>query len=450
MKAAVLLAEDDAIIREGMATALRQDEFDVRAVPNGTEALRSFLDSPPDVVVADIKMPGMNGIELLERIRAADPEAIFILMTAYGSINSAVEAMRKGAYDYLTKPMDLDRLTLLIRKALNTRDLRRENVELHRQLGERFALRNIIGTTPSMLRLLTAVEQVAATEASVLIRGESGTGKELIAQALHHSGSRAKGAFVAFNCAALPENLMEDELFGHERGSFTGADRRRIGRFESADRGTLFLDEIGDVTLPVQAKLLRVLEERSFQRVGGGETVRVDVRLIAATNKDLERLVKDGAFREDLYYRIKVVTVQVPALRERPEDIPLLVTHFLHECGQRHGKKVGGVTRTVMRILTTYPWPGNVRELRNCVEEMVVLATDEMLTEKDLPSAFSNFDLSRQTFSVQAGTPLSEIERRVILHTLQLVSGNKRKAAEMLGIGIATLYRKIQEYRIHQ
>ncbi len=446
MRTTVLLAEDDPVIREGIAAALRQDQFEVRAVANGNQALRALLDEPADVVVADVKMPGLDGVGLLDQVRAAHPETIFILVTAFGSIDSAVEAVKKGAYDYLTKPIHVDRLSLLIRKALRARDLGRENEELRRQLRERYSPRNIVGRSPRMLALLGAVEQVAATDATVLIHGESGTGKELIAQALHYAGKRAAGPFVGVSCAALPESLLEDELFGHERGAFTGADRRKPGRFELAHGGTLFLDEIGDVSPAMQAKLLRVLEERSFQRVGGTETVRADVRLVAATNKDLEKLVAQGAFRADLYYRIKVVTLRVPPLRERAEDIPLLANHFLLLFTDQHNKTIKGVDSSAMRIFTGYPWPGNVRELRNCIEEMIVLAKGEVLTEEDLPAPLAGFDLSRNAFTIQAGTPLSEIERRAILHTLHLVSGNKRKAADLLGIGVATLYRKMEEY----
>jgi DNA-binding NtrC family response regulator len=446
MRATVLLAEDDTVIREGIASALQQDQFEVRAVANGTEALRAFLDDPTDVVVSDVKMPGLGGIALLDQVRAAQPDTIFILVTAFGSIDAAVEAVKKGAHDYLTKPIHLDRLTLLIKKALRTRDLGRENEELRRQLQERYSLRNIVGRSPRMLTLLAVVEQVAATDATVLIQGESGTGKELIAQALHHVGKRAAGPFVGVSCAALPETLLEDELFGHERGAFTGADRRKAGRFEQAHGGTLFLDEIGDVSPAMQAKLLRVLEERSFQRVGGTDTVRVDVRLVAATNKDLGKLVGASAFRADLYYRIKVVTLRLPPLRERSEDIPLLVNHFLLQLNQRHGKSIKGVEGPALRILSAFPWPGNVRELRNCVEEMVVLAKGDVLTEADLPAPLSGFDLSHHAFTIQAGTPLSEVERYAILHTLQFAAGNKRKAADLLDIGVATLYRKMEEY----
>ena len=446
MKATVLVAEDDAAIREGIAAALRQDQFEVRGAANGHDALRAFLDEPADVVVADVKMPGLDGVSLLEHVRAAQPETIFIIVTAFGSIDAAVEAIKKGAYDYLTKPIHVDRLSLLIGKALRARDLGRENQELRRQLGERSSFRNIVARSPRTLALLGVVEQVAATDATVLVRGESGTGKELLAQALHYAGKRAAGPFVGISCAALPETLLEDELFGHERGAFTGADRRRAGRFEQAHGGTLFLDEIGDVSPATQAKLLRVLEERSFQRVGGTETVRVDVRLIAATNKDLEELVARGGFRSDLYYRIKVVSLHVPALRERAEDIPLLVNHFLGLFSERHGKAIKGVDTSAMRSLTAYPWPGNVRELRNCVEEMVVLAREDVLTERDLPAPIAGFDVSRHAFTVQAGTPLSEVERKTILHTLHLAAGNKRKAAELLGIAVATLYRKMEEY----
>jgi two-component system, NtrC family, response regulator AtoC len=442
----VLIAEDDQVIREGIATALRRDHFEVRAVANGNEAVRALLDEPADVVVADLKMPGLNGLELLDRIHVTQPDTIFIIATAFGAIGSAVDAMKKGAYDYLTKPIQLDRLSLLIRKALQARDLRRENEALRRQLGERLSFQNIIGQSPGMLAVLSAVEQVAATDATVLIRGESGTGKELIAQAHHYAGKRATGPFVSVNCAGFAETLLEDELFGHERGAFTGADRRRAGRFESANGGTLFLDEIGDLSPTTQAKLLRVLEDRSFQRLGGSETLRVNVRLVAATNRDLEEMVTQGAFRVDLYYRIKVVSLRIPALRERADDIPLLVNYFLVRFSDQHGKAIKGVDSSAMRILTAYPWPGNVRELRNCMEEMVVLAKHDVLTEVDLPTALAGFDMSRHTYTVQAGIPLREVERRAILQTLHLVSGNKRKAAELLSIGPATLYRKMGEY----
>ena len=445
-KATVLVAEDDAAIREGIATALRQDRFEVRTAASGSEALRAFLDEPADVVVSDMKMPGLDGQALLEQVRAIQPDTIYIIVTAFGAIDSAVEAMRRGAYDFLTKPVHVDRLSLIIRKALQTRDLGRENEELRRQLGERTSLRNIVGRSPQMLSLLSTVQQVAASDATVLIQGESGTGKELVAQALHRTGKRVAGPFVGISCAALPETLLEDELFGHEKGAFTGADRRRAGCFELAHDGTLFLDEIGDVSLGTQAKLLRVLEERSFQRVGGAETIRVDVRLVAATNSDLEKHVAEGTFRPELYYRIKVVTLRVPPLRERLEDIPLLVNHFLVGLTKRHDKAIKGVDASAMRILTAYAWPGNVRELRNCVEEMVVLAKKDVLTEEDVPASLATFDSSGHAFTVQAGVPLSDIERQAILHTLNLVSGNKRKAAELLGIGAATLYRKMGEY----
>jgi DNA-binding NtrC family response regulator len=445
-KATVLVVEDDAAIREGIATALRQDRFEVRTATSGHDGLRAFLDEPADVVVSDMKMPGMNGQALLEEVRTIQPDTVYIIVTAFGAIETAVEAMRRGAYDFLTKPVHVDRLSLIIRKALQSRDLGRENEELRRQLGERTSLRNIVGRSPQMLSLLSTIQQVAASDATVLIQGESGTGKELVAQALHRTGKRVTGPFVGISCAALPDTLLEDELFGHEKGAFTGADRRRAGCFELAHDGTLFLDEIGDVSLGTQAKLLRVLEERSFQRVGGTETIRVNVRLVAATNSDLEKQVAAGTFRSELYYRIKVVTLRVPPLRERPEDIPLLVNHFLFGLTKRHDKDIKGVDPAAMRILSAYPWPGNVRELRNCVEEMMVLARKDVLTEEDVPASVTRVDASRHAFTIQAGVPLHEIERQAILHTLNLVAGNKRKAAELLGIGAATLYRKIEEY----
>lgn len=442
----ILLAEDDPSIRESLTKALRQDQFEVLAVSNGLDALRAFFDNPVDAIVADIKMPGMDGISLLGHVQASRPETIVILITAFGSIDSAVEAMKKGAYDYLTKPVSADRLTLLLRRALRARDLAQENEDLRKQIKERYSFRNIVGRSGRMLALIETLKQIAPTDATVLIRGESGTGKELIARALHYAGRRAAGPFVGVSCSAFSEGVLESELFGHEKGAFTGAYQRKKGRFELAHGGTLFLDEVGDLSLAAQAKLLRVLQEQEFERVGGTETIKVDIRLVAATNKDLEGMVEQGVFREDLYYRLKVVTITIPPFRDRAEDIPLLVSHFLSEFCEKYGKKVKGVEPAALHLLSLYPWPGNVRELRHVIEEMVLLAKGDLLSEKNLPPQLAGFDPSNYSFSVQVGTPLAEVEKRTILYTLKRVSGNKRRAAELLGIGVATLYRKLAEY----
>jgi DNA-binding NtrC family response regulator len=447
MMARILIVEDDQSTRESLAKALIQDGFEVLSAASAAQALRLLERQGAELVLSDIRMPGIDGLELLQHVRAAQPDIPVLLVTAYASVDSAVEAMKRGAYDYLTKPINLDRLSLLIGKALEQRRLVRENRELKGQLRERYGLRNIVGRSARMRALFTTIEQVAAGDATVLITGESGTGKELVARAIHAESKRADGPFVAVSCAALPENLQESELFGHERGAFTGAHQRKRGRFELAHRGTLFLDEIGDISLPTQAKLLRVLQERAFERVGGTETIKVDVRLIAATNKDLRELMDRGQFREDLYYRLNVVPLAVPPLRERVEDIPVLGTHFLARLNQESAQKVRGITPQALRLLCAYPWPGNVRELANCLESMVALAkSDEWLTERDLPPNVAGSDPSRARLDFPVGVRLDEIEKQTILRTLEAFHGNKRRTAEVLGIGLKTLYRKLEEF----
>ena len=445
--ARILIVEDDQTTRESLTKALTHEGFEAVPAASAAQALRLLEREEADIVLSDIRMPGMDGLELLQRARAVRPELPVILLTAYATVDSAVEAMKRGAYDYLTKPINLDKLILLIEKALEERRLVRENRELKAQLRERHGLANIVGRSARMKALFGAIEQVAPSDATVLITGESGTGKELVAHAIHQASKRAEGPFVAVSCAALPENLQESELFGHEKGAFTGAHQRTRGRFELAHRGSLFLDEIGDVTLTTQAKLLRVLQERAFERVGGTDTIKVDVRLIAATNKDLPGLLERRQFREDLFYRLNVIPLAVPPLRERVEDIPVLATNFLARFNQEYGKKVRGITSQALRLLCVYPWPGNVRELENCLQSMVALAkSDEWLTERDLPPNVAGYDSSRARLDLPIGVPLGEIEKQTILRTLEAFHGNKRKTAEVLGIGLKTLYRKLEEY----
>jgi DNA-binding NtrC family response regulator len=397
-------------------------------------------------VLTDLKMPGIDGISLLEQLRARSPETIVIILTAFGTVDVAVEAMKKGAYDFLTKPINLDKLDLLLQHALEARRLVRENRELKLRLRETSGLKHLLGQSAAMQRLREIVQQVAATDAAALILGETGTGKELVAHGIHYGSARADRSFVKVSCAALPEGLLESELFGHERGAFTGARERRKGRFELAHGGTLFLDEVGDMSPPTQAKLLRVLQEQEFERVGGSETVRVDVRLIAATNRDLEGLVAEGPFREDLYYRLNVVSIHVPPLRERAEDIPALTAHFLRTFADRWGKPVPEVTADALALLCRYSWPGNVRELQHVAESMLVFSKGGPITAADLPPAVRGGERSVEPGERGSSASLRELERQAIARTLVAPGGNKRKASEILGIGLKTLYRKIQEF----
>ncbi|MBI2218171.1 MAG: sigma-54-dependent Fis family transcriptional regulator [Candidatus Rokubacteria bacterium] len=442
----VLVAEDDARTREGLSRALTRAGYRTLAAADGAEALTILRNESVDILLTDLKMPGADGLAILERVRAEFPEIIVIILTAFGTVDVAVEAMKKGAYDFLTKPINLDKLELLLLHALEARRLVHENRELRLRLRETSGLKQLLGQSAPMQRLREAIQQVAATDAAVLILGETGTGKELVAQAIHYGGHRADRAFVKVSCAALPEGLLESELFGHERGAFTGARERRKGRFELAHGGTLFLDEVGDMSPPTQAKLLRVLQEREFERVGGTETLRIDVRLIAATNRDLEGLVGEGAFREDLYYRLNVVPVPVPSLRERAEDIPALMAHFLRAFAERWGKPVPEVTGEALALLCRYSWPGNVRELQHLVESMLVFSKGGPVTAADLPAAVRGEDRGAGSGDRASSATLRELERQAIERTLVATGGNKRKTSEILGIGLKTLYRKIQEF----
>jgi DNA-binding NtrC family response regulator len=441
----ILIVDDERNTREGLQSAL-EDRYDVLLAEDSQKAIQTLESTPVDVMLADLRMPGIDGMGLLRRATSLTNPPVCIMMTAYGSIENAVQAMQAGAYHYVTKPVNLDELELVIQRVLNSRRIESENVNLREQIQQKFGLDNIIGESPAMRTVFETVQQVAPSRATVLITGETGTGKELIAKAIHNLSPRKNGPFVAVHAAALPTSLLESELFGHEKGAFTGAVERRIGRFELADGGTLFLDEVGELEPSMQVKLLRVLEERAFERVGGARTLQVDVRLVAATNKELKKLVSEGKFRDDLFYRLSVVTVDLPALRERREDIPLLVKGFLDEFGRENNKQIRELTPEAMNVLLAYNWPGNVRELRNAIEQMVVLARNERLTVRDVPAAIrSGADLSRINV-VRTGMTVEEAERQLIVQALKETDGNRTRAAQKIGISRRTLHRKLKEY----
>src|SRR4051794_25547960 len=441
----ILVVDDEANARTALAELLRDEGYAVETAGDGFKALGKVPEFAPDVVLTDLKMPGMDGLELLRKLRAEDEDRVVVVMTAFGAIESAVAAMKEGAADYLAKPINFTELTLVLQRELERLRLRREAGLLHARLAERYSFQNIIGSAPPMQEIFKTVAQVATARASVLITGESGTGKELIAAAIHERSPRAKGPFVKLHCAALAETILESELFGHERGSFTGAAGRREGRFFQANGGTLFLDEIGDISAAVQVKLLRFLQEHEFERVGGNETVKVDVRVIAATNRDLEAEVAAGRFREDLYYRLNVINVEMPALRDRPSDVPLLAMHFLRKYAAENGKSIEVFSDAALAQLAGYRWPGNVRELENVVERAVVLCNGPQITPGELPQPLAPQGTAG---GIQIpGATLDQIERYAITKALEAAGGSTSKAAEMLGISVRKIQYKLHEYQ---
>ena len=451
-KPTILVVDDDKNTRDGLERALRR-RYDVVLAEHGERALTILEAQHVDIILSDVRMPGMDGLTLLQRALAHRPNVICILLTAYGNVEVAVEAMKRGAYDFLTKPVNLDHLDLLLKRALRSRDVESENVNLHEQLDTKYGLERIIGTSPAMGQLFDTIRQAAPTQATVLIQGESGTGKELVAHAVHRLSTRVRGPFIPVHCAALSMNLLESELFGHEKGAFTGAMSRRKGRFELADGGTLFLDEISEIDAAIQVKLLRVLEERTFERVGGDETIETDIRLITATNKDLKTLVKEGKFREDLFFRLDVVNITLPPLRERTGDVPMLCNHFLREFSESNNRDISGITPDAITILSSYAWPGNVRELRNTIEKMVVLSRGDRLTARDIPAnireavkAAGPSVVLPSGDTMHGGDSLAATEQRMIMATLQKLNGNRTKAAAELGISRRTLHRKLKQY----
>lgn len=442
----ILVVDDEANAREALAELLREEGYEVETASDGRKALMLLERFDADVVLTDLKMPEIDGLELINRAREIHPNLTFVVMTAFGSIDTAVEAIKRGAENYLTKPLDLSAVTALVERALEKSLLVREAARLREQVGSRLSVPGIIGDHPSMQRVLKTVEQVANSRATVLVSGETGTGKELIAAAIHHLSNRRDKPFVRLNCAALAESLLESELFGHERGAFTGAQMRREGRFKQADGGTLFLDEISEIPLSTQVKLLRFLQERTFERVGGNETLTVDVRVIAATNRDLRKAMEANAFREDLYYRLDVVRIDLPPLRARPSDIPMLAQHFLEKYARENGREIVGFTDEAIRALLSYSWPGNVRELENAIERAVVLSNEERLGVESFERTNSLAhagDLS----ALIPGISLKEIERIAIEKTLAATNGSRAKTAEILGISRRTLQYRLKEWR---
>jgi two-component system response regulator HydG len=441
----ILVADDEASARDGLAAFLRKEGFNVDVASDGEEALTLLADKGAEVLVTDLHMPRLDGMQLLERAREAQPDLVVVMVTASTDVDTAVLAMQKGAEHYLTKPVQLDELLVVIERALARRRLESEAGELRSRLKERFSFGGIIGSSPAMQAVFDVIEQVAPSKASVLITGESGTGKELVAQAIHQNGSRANAPFVKLHCAALAETILESELFGHERGAFTGAAGRREGRFKQADGGTLFLDEIGEISASIQVKLLRFLQERTFERVGGNETLKVDVRIIAATNRDLEAEVAAGKFRGDLYYRLNVVNIEMPPLRARPSDLLSLASHFLSRFAKENGKPIEGFSDDAIERITGYRWPGNVRELENVIERAVVLCDTPNLTAKHLPAGVGAS--ARGALRIP-GSTMDEIERHAILSTLEACGGKTAQAAQMLDISVRKIQYKLHEYGV--
>jgi two-component system response regulator HydG len=443
-KGRVLVVDDEVNARTALAELLRDEGYAVETAADGFKALGKVADFAPDVVLTDLKMPGMDGIQLLGRLHEEDRELPVIMMTAFGEVETAVGAMRAGARDYLAKPVNFAELSVVLARELDQRRLRQEARLLRARLAERYSFDNIVGSAAPMQAVFKTVQQIAGSRASVLITGESGTGKELIAAAIHQRSPRAKGPFVKLHCAALAESLLESELFGHERGSFTGAQGRRDGRFQQAHGGTLFLDEIGEISPAVQVKLLRFLQEREFERVGGNETISVDVRVIAATNRDLQRMVAEGTFREDLFYRLNVINLEMPALRARPSDVPLLAAHFLRKYSAENGKQVDGFSDDALERLSAYGWPGNVRELENVVERAVVMAQGATIGIGDLPQ---HLVPAKARGAVQIpGATMDEIERYAITRTLEATGGSTSRAADILRMSVRKIQYKLHEY----
>jgi two-component system NtrC family response regulator/two-component system response regulator HydG len=453
-KGRITVIDDEVNAATALATLLGEDGYEVSVAHDARAGLLLLEKQEPDVVLTDLRMPGMDGLDLLARIKELRPETLVILMTAYGTVKTAVKAMKLGAEDYLGKPIDVEELEVVLEKTLEKRQLLQEARSLRERLEDKYRMENLVGESAEMLSVFKTIRQVAPSNASVLLVGESGTGKELFAQAIHQNSPRKHRPFVRVACAALPETLLESELFGHEKGSFTGAVASRAGRFEMADGGTLFLDEIGDISLTVQVKLLRFLEEREFERVGGNRTYKVDVRIVAATHRDLRKKIEDGSFREDLYYRLNVIEISIPSLRERAGDIPVLAHHFLKKFAHESGKEVRAISDEALALLLQHPWPGNVRELENAMERAVVLANEPVLTPVHFPTLrrpgaapAAPTAATTPTGVAIPGSTLASIEREAILRTLEAVGGSTSRAAAMLRISPRKIQYKLKEYQ---
>jgi DNA-binding NtrC family response regulator len=445
MKGRVLVVDDEADARTALGELLRADGYLVETAADGFKALGKIADFAPDLVLTDLRMPGMNGVELLRKLRADNPDLAVLVMTAFGALDSAVSALQEGAAGYFMKPLNVTELSFGLAREMERLRLQREAGQLRARLAERYSFEHIIGSAPAMQAVFKTVVQVAGSRASILVTGESGTGKELIAAAIHERSPRAKGPFVKLHCGALAESLLESELFGHERGAFTGALGRREGRFVQADGGTLFLDEIGDVSPAMQVKLLRFLQEHELERVGGNETLRVDVRVIAATNRDLRAEVAAGRFREDLFYRLNVINIETPPLRDRRSDIGVLASHFLRQYAADNGKTIEGFSDDAMASLSAYDWPGNVRELENVIERAVVLASGPRIGWAELPSNLTARP-ARGAEVIIPGSTMAEIERYAVCKTLEATRGSTTKAAAILGMSVRAVQYRMQRY----
>jgi len=446
LKPTLLIVDDEKSARDGLVRALKNN-YCLFTAEDGTTALELLGHQQVDILLSDVRMPGMDGITLMKRALIKQPDLVCIILTAYGDVELAVEAMKQGATDFMTKPINLDTLDIVLKRVLKNKRMEQENERLRAQLDTRYGLENIIGQSASMQKVFETIRQVAQSRATVLIQGESGTGKELVAKAIHQLSPRVKAPFVAVHCAALSKNLLESELFGHEQGAFTGATERRIGRFEKSDGGSLFLDEISEIDPSVQVKILRALEERQIERVGGDHPIDLDTRLIVATNRDLEEMVKEGTFREDLFYRLYVVVINLPPLRDRKDDILLLLSHYLAFFNKENGKNIEGYTAPAVDLLCGYSWPGNVRELRNLVERMVVLSRKKVLDLSDIPASIREQTIPAD-MRVDGDLTLEEMEKQMIIQALEKNGGNRTKAAERLGMSRRTLHRKINRYNL--
>lgn len=442
-----MIVDDEKNTREGLKWVLESTGAEITLAENGEQALVRLGSQPVDVVLSDLKMPRMDGMELLEHVKEEFPETDFVILTGHGTVETAVQAMKRGAFDYLIKPVNIEELQLLVERIFEQKALKQENERLRREVDDRYGFESIIGRSPQMEQVFEKVRQVAPTKASVLIQGETGTGKELIAKAIHFNSPRRRKPFIAVNCGALSQTLLESELFGHEKGAFTGAIKQKAGRFELAHGGTIFLDEIGETTPELQVRLLRVLQEQEFERVGGMKPVKVDTRVVAATNRDLKKEVDAGRFREDLYYRLNVIRLDLPPLRDRVDDIPLLVNFYLKQFCKDHGRDLM-VNPKAMSLLQNYHWPGNVRQLRTVMESAVILSSGKEILPRNLPEEIRNDTQPANAIRLRVGMTVADAERELIRATLAELQGNKAKASRMLGLGRKTLYRKLEEYEI--
>jgi DNA-binding NtrC family response regulator len=440
----ILVVEDDPTVGESLRLLLKKKGYTISLAPNGKEALHLFRQGNIDLVITDVVMPKMDGIELLETVKSLKPEAEVIVISAQGTIEKAVQAMKLGAFDFIEKPINPRVISLLVERALEKQTLILQNRDLRSKLEDKFHFKNIIGRSEKMVKVFELIDHIAPYDSSVLIIGESGTGKELIANAIHYRSPRTSMPFIKVSCASLSEGIIESELFGHEKGAFTGAITSRKGRFEMAHQGTLFLDEVEDIPHATQIKLLRVLQEGEFERVGGNKTIKVNIRIIAASNRDLQEAVRQGTFREDLYYRLNVVNIKLPALRDRREDIPFMVNFFIEKFNRKYHMKVKGISQRGMKLLMDYQWSGNVRELENMIESILVINSPQVIDFQHLPQEVREFKEMPEVIPIKIGTPLEEVEREMLVQTLKATKGNKRRAAALLGINVRTIHRKME------